>query len=92
MHDLCLILLHEDILRGTVESTGRRIQCSYASNYSLSPISTVEGVIHSDLRPENFLVDASTPTSFDLWLCDFGESVCKELDIDGGSLPDCMAL
>ena len=46
------------------------------------------GVIHSDLRPENFPIDASTPTSFDLSLCGFGGSVCKELDIDGGSLPD----
>ena len=45
-------------------------------------------MIHSDLRPENFLVNASTPTSFDLWLCDLSGSACKELDIDGGSLPD----
>jgi hypothetical protein len=24
----------------------------------------------------------------DLWLCDFGGSVCEELDLDGGCLPD----
>lgn len=46
------------------------------------------GVIHSDLRPENFLVHATTPESLDLWLCDFGGSFCKRLDLDGGHLPD----
>ncbi|MCJ1474029.1 hypothetical protein MMC13_002687 [Lambiella insularis] len=46
------------------------------------------GVIHSDLRPENFLVHATTTTSLDLWLCDFGGSMCKEMDLDGGHLPD----
>ena len=46
------------------------------------------GVIHSDLRPENFLVHATTMTSLDLWLCDFGGSTCKEMDLDGGHLPD----
>ena len=46
------------------------------------------GVIHSDLRLENFLVHATTPTSLDLWLCDFGGSMCKALDLDGGHLPD----
>jgi len=46
------------------------------------------GVIHSDLRPENYLVHSSSPTAFDLWLCDFGGSVCKELDLDGGNHPD----
>jgi serine/threonine protein kinase len=46
------------------------------------------GVIHSDLRPDNFLVHATTSTSLDLWLCDFGGSACEELDSDGGHLPD----
>ena len=46
------------------------------------------GVIHSDLRPENFLVHATTPTSLDLWLCDFGGSTCEELGLDGKHLPD----
>ncbi|KND86401.1 putative serine/threonine-protein kinase gdt2 [Tolypocladium ophioglossoides CBS 100239] len=45
-------------------------------------------VIHSDLRPENFLVHATTPTSLDLWLCDFGGSTCEKLGLDGGHLPD----
>ncbi|RCI07881.1 hypothetical protein L249_5877 [Ophiocordyceps polyrhachis-furcata BCC 54312] len=46
------------------------------------------GVIHSDIRPDNFLVHATTPTSLDLWLCDFGGSTCEDLDLDGGHLPD----
>lgn len=46
------------------------------------------GVIHSDLRPDNFLVHETTSTSLDLWLCDFGGSTCEELDLDGGHLPD----
>jgi serine/threonine protein kinase len=45
-------------------------------------------VIHSDLRPENFLVHATTPTSLDLLLCDFGGSTCLKLGLDGGHLPD----
>ncbi|KAF5017626.1 hypothetical protein F66182_10426 [Fusarium sp. NRRL 66182] len=47
-----------------------------------------QGVIHSDLRPENFLVHAITPTSLDLWLCDFGGSTCEKLGLDGKHLPD----
>ncbi|KAK5995962.1 Spindle assembly checkpoint kinase-like protein [Cladobotryum mycophilum] len=46
------------------------------------------GVLHSDLRPDNFLVHATTPTSLDLWLCDFGGSACEKLGVDGGNLPD----
>ncbi|RDA88202.1 hypothetical protein CP532_6794 [Ophiocordyceps camponoti-leonardi (nom. inval.)] len=46
------------------------------------------GVIYADLRPENFLVYETTPTSPDLWLCDFGGSKCDELGVYGGHLPD----
>ncbi|KAI8956861.1 kinase-like protein [Daldinia sp. FL1419] len=44
-----------------------------------------QGVIHSDLRPENFLV---TGTSIDICLCDFGGSACQKLGLNGINLPD----
>jgi serine/threonine protein kinase len=56
-----------------------------------------KGVIHSDLRPANMLVhskelagpEQSVPLKdLTLWLSDFGGSVCKELGLDGGYLPD----
>ena len=45
-----------------------------------------KGVIHSDLRPENFLLHALQEDGLSLQLCDFGGSTCG--DIDGGHLPD----
>lgn len=50
-----------------------------------------KSVIHSDLRPENYLLhvrDDGLPP--ELLLCDFGGSYCKIGDkvIDGGHLPD----
>lgn len=47
-----------------------------------------KGIIHSDLRPENILVHATTELSLDLWLCDFGGARCDELGLSGHSLPD----
>lgn len=47
-----------------------------------------KGVIHSDLRPENFLIHEASPDALELLLCDFGGSVCEELGIDGEGLPD----
>ena len=44
-------------------------------------------VIHSDLRPGNCLLHESN-ASLDLLLCDFGGSMCRSLDLDGGGLPD----
>ncbi|EXJ82318.1 serine/threonine protein kinase [Capronia epimyces CBS 606.96] len=46
-----------------------------------------KGVIHSDLRPENYLVHGSAG-SLDLQLCDFGGSMCRDLGVDGRGLPD----
>ncbi|SPO05428.1 uncharacterized protein DNG_08115 [Cephalotrichum gorgonifer] len=46
------------------------------------------GVIHSDLRPDNVLIHATTPDSLDIWLCDFGGLMCDKLGLDGGHLPD----
>ncbi|KAJ5343116.1 uncharacterized protein N7506_002940 [Penicillium brevicompactum] len=45
-----------------------------------------KGVIHSDLRPENFLLHSDSKGKLDLLLCDFGGSMSGE--IDGGHLPD----
>ena len=47
------------------------------------------GVIHSDLRPENVLVHQAAQSPASLWLCDFGGSACRELGLDGRSLPPC---
>jgi serine/threonine protein kinase len=46
------------------------------------------GVLHSDLRPANTLVDETVPAARDLLLADFGGSMCEELGLDGLSLPD----
>lgn len=47
-----------------------------------------KGVMHSDLRPDNFLVDCTLSQSLDLRLCDFGGSTCEDLQLSGGTLPD----
>ncbi|KAK0628115.1 kinase-like domain-containing protein [Bombardia bombarda] len=46
------------------------------------------GVLHSDIRPDNFLVHESKPGCFDLLLCDFGGAKCDDLRLDGKHLPD----
>ncbi|UPL03863.1 hypothetical protein LCI18_014797 [Fusarium solani-melongenae] len=46
------------------------------------------GVIHSDLRPDNFLVHTTDSMDFDLMLCDFGGAGCEEIGIPSGNLPD----
>lgn len=46
------------------------------------------GVIHSDLRPDNFLVHEATPGTLSLLLCDFGGASCSALQLDGNRLPD----
>lgn len=45
-----------------------------------------KGVIHSDLRPDNFLLHSTPAAKLDLLLCDFEGSTNGE--IDGGHLPD----
>ncbi|KAH6894101.1 kinase-like domain-containing protein [Thelonectria olida] len=45
------------------------------------------GVIHCDIRPENFLIHQTSQDSLDIRICDFGGSVCKEIGVDGLSLP-----
>jgi serine/threonine protein kinase len=45
-----------------------------------------KGVIHSDLRPENYLLHTDAGGVLNLYLTDFGGSTCR--DIDGGHLPD----
>ncbi|KAI0868476.1 hypothetical protein GGS24DRAFT_482251 [Hypoxylon argillaceum] len=47
-----------------------------------------KGVIHSDLRPDNLLVDEVYESSMSIWLCDFGGSLCEELGLDYRHLPD----
>lgn len=47
-----------------------------------------KGVIHSDLRPENYLVHATDKGSLDLWLCDFGGAKCDDLGLNISHLPD----
>lgn len=47
-----------------------------------------KGIIHSDLRPETYLVHASSSRSLNLQLCDFGGAMCRDLGLDGRGLPD----
>ncbi|WVO18648.1 hypothetical protein L204_106368 [Cryptococcus depauperatus] len=53
-----------------------------------APYGSLKGVIHSDLRPENFVVHQAPQPFAGIWLCDFGGSFCAELDLDGEHLPD----
>ncbi|KAI0539697.1 kinase domain-containing protein [Xylaria digitata] len=38
-----------------------------------------KGVIHSDLRPENFLVDQVNESSISIWLCDFESTLATDI-------------
>lgn len=46
------------------------------------------GVVHADMRPENFLIHERSPGCLDLLLCDFGGAKCDELGLYGNQLPD----
>ncbi|KAL7961533.1 kinase-like domain-containing protein [Trichoderma compactum] len=69
------------------------IEPSLRHKWFIQAIESIEfihskGVMHSDLRPDNFLVDCTSSQSLDLRLCDFGGSTCEDLQISGGTLPD----
>ncbi|KIV97856.1 hypothetical protein PV10_01560 [Exophiala mesophila] len=98
------ILLSEAVhgnLQAYIDSNNPTIDTALRWKWSLQAAEAIaylheKGVIHSDLRPENYLVhatveprdDVDPSPSLDLWLCDFGGSVCEELGLDGGHLPD----
>ncbi|KAL7933162.1 kinase-like domain-containing protein [Trichoderma chlorosporum] len=72
---------------------GNEIALSLRQKWFLQAIESIafihsKGVIHSDIRPDNFLVHGTFPQSLDLCLCDFGGSTCEDLDLCGGTLPD----
>ncbi|RSL83131.1 hypothetical protein CEP51_004679 [Fusarium floridanum] len=96
-HGLC----ERGILLG--EATHGDLQTYIDDNPSITPDQRLEwcrqaaeaiayihkcGIVHSDLRPKNFLVHETRKGSLDLLLCDFGGATCAELDLDGGCLPD----
>lgn len=58
-----------------------RTQAAEATQYTHA-----KGVIHSDLRPENYLLHADANGFLNLYLTDFGGWTCGE--IDGGHLSD----
>jgi len=58
-----------------------RTQAAEATRYTHQ-----KGVIHSDLRPENYLLHTDANGTLNLQLSDFGGSTCG--DIDGRHLPD----
>lgn len=80
-------------LQAYLDSNNTVISSSLRRKWSLQAVEAVayvhsNGVIHSDLRPENFLVHATSELSLDLWLCDFGGARCDELGSNVIHLPD----
>jgi len=80
-------------LQAYIDSNSAEINNSLRWKWSIQAVEAVvyihsRGVIHSDLRPENLLVHATTEQSLDLWLCDFGGSRCDELGSNEPHLPD----
>ncbi|EFY86199.1 hypothetical protein MAC_07791 [Metarhizium acridum CQMa 102] len=83
-HKDCQAFLHQH---------GKEITPSLRYRWFIQAIKSIvfihsKGVIHGDLRPENFLVHGTLPLSLDLCLCDFGGSTCKNLQLTRGKLPD----
>ena len=89
-------MLHEashENLQVYLDSNIATIEDSLRWRWSLQAIEAVayihsKGVIHSDLRPENLLVHATTDQSLDLWLCDFGGARCDYLGSNESHIPD----
>ncbi|KAF1360121.1 kinase-like protein [Lizonia empirigonia] len=86
-------------LQAFIDSNNATIDTLLRCKWSLQVVEAVVyahecDVIHSDLKPENYLVHNTvdpgigSPPSFDLWLCDFGGSKCDKLKLDRGKLPD----
>ncbi|KID83975.1 Protein kinase-like domain protein [Metarhizium guizhouense ARSEF 977] len=80
-------------LQSFLHQHGNEIAPSLRHRWFIQAIESIvfvhsKGVIHSDLRPENFLVHGTLPLSLDLWLCDFGGSTCEDLQLSGGKLPN----
>lgn len=86
-------------LQTYIDSNDVSIDVFLRRKWSLQAVEAVaflheQGVIHSDLRLQNYLVHGpvgpctSSSLSLDLWLCDFGGSTCEELGLNGGKLPD----
>ncbi|CAG8981742.1 hypothetical protein HYALB_00013354 [Hymenoscyphus albidus] len=73
--------------------SGVPIDNSLRWKWSLQAVEAVvyvhhKGVIHSDLRPENYLVHTTKKGSLDLWLCDFGGARCDSVGLNVSHLPD----
>jgi serine/threonine protein kinase len=86
-------------LQAYIDSNNAAIDDSLRRKWVVQAVEAIvylhgRGVIHSDLRPENYLVHATDgppvghPPSLDLWLCDFGGSRCDELGSNVNHLPD----
>jgi serine/threonine protein kinase len=79
-------------LQAYIDLNNAAINSSLRWKWSVQAVEAVayvhrQGVIHSDLRPENYLVHATGDSSLDLWLCDFGGSRCDELGFNVHHLP-----
>lgn len=80
-------------LQAYLDSSSATIDKSLRWKWSIQAVEAVvyihsQGVIHSDLKPENYLVHTTDGSSLDLWLCDFGGSTCSELGDSIAHMPD----
>jgi serine/threonine protein kinase len=80
-------------LKAYIEKNNNSMDVSLRKRFCLQVTEAVayiesRDVIHSDLRLEQYLVHATSRTSLDILLCDFGGSTCGVLGLDGGHLPE----